>query len=328
MSPRARLRASSWFALGFGVVFTLLGLGVSLLVDVVRPLRPLVVGGAATMLVLYGLRMMGLLDTSRRLAWMERTFAAGSSRSRIGVPRPFMLGMIFALTWTPCAGPVLGGVLTYVATERERAMVGALMLLVYSAGIAAPLILIAVATEYVTPLLRRLGKYVRLLERATGAAVTALGVFVLLNMPAVSSAPGGGVTPSSEHDAERSEASGMAQLVFFHSEHCPMCRAMEKELPALEHDCEPDRWKLVPIDVDQTENAAMLDRFNVHVVPTMSLVDARGREALHLVGYQSPDRLRQALEREIEIACTGADVPPPADDGPVEGRACDVGKAC
>src|SRR5215831_6181139 len=67
-SPWARLRATLWFGLGFAVVFTLLGLGVSLLVNVVRPLRSVLLTGAAMMIALYGVKMMGLLDRGRRFA--------------------------------------------------------------------------------------------------------------------------------------------------------------------------------------------------------------------------------------------------------------------
>src|SRR5262249_20915821 len=129
--------------------------------------------------------MMGLLDTGGRFAWMERSAGARApSQSRIGSPRPLILGVLFALTWTPCAGPVLGGVLTYVASQDSRPVSGALMLLVYAAGVATPFVLVAAASDYVTPVLRRLGAHLETVERAMGAVLVALGVFVVLRIPA------------------------------------------------------------------------------------------------------------------------------------------------
>ncbi len=329
-SPWARLYATLWFGLGFAVVFMLLGLGVSLLVNVVRPLRSVLLAAAAMMLGLYGIKMMGLLDTGGRLAWMEQSAGPRApTQSRIGRPRPLILGVIFAFTWTPCAGPVLGGVLTYVAAENSRAVTSALMLLVYAAGVAAPLVLVAAASEYVTPILRRLGAHLGNIERAMGAVLVALGVFVVLGIPAVPdhlrAVP---AAFKSGRDSDLKGSPGIHQLLFFHSQHCPTCRAMETALPALERDCRSEHWTLTRIDVDHAENAPLIQRFNVQAVPTTSLVDADGHEVLRLVGYRSPEDLRGMLEREVHVACAGADELSPADDGAAEMRACDIGKTC
>ena len=79
---------------------------------------------------------------------------------------------------------------------------------------------------------------------------------------------------------------------------------MEAVLPALERACSSEQWVLAPIDVDHAENAQLIRRF-----------DADGHEVLHLVGYQSPEQLRRTLEREVQVACAGADELPPADNG-------------
>jgi len=134
----------------------------------------------------------------------------------------------------------------------------------------------------------------------------------------------------SQDETETSTATpGAQQLLFFHSEHCPTCRAMDASLLALERDCKSDRWTLTRIDVDQVENATVSERFNVRAVPTTSLIDVQGHEVLHLVGYRSPQTLREALEHEIRVACAESDArPPAADDGAAEGRVCEVGKPC
>jgi len=176
----ARLRATSWFVLGFSVVFVLLGLGVPVIVDAVGPLRPVLLALSAAILVLYGLRMMRVLHAGPRLAWMDRSLAVTPSRTRWpGGLQGLVLGAIFGLTWTPCAGPILGGVLTYVAAGEGAAVPGALMLLAYAAGIAVPLLLVAAASEHVTPLLRALGAHARKLESASGVGLVGLGVLVL-----------------------------------------------------------------------------------------------------------------------------------------------------
>ena len=173
----SRVRASLWFSVGFAVVFTSRRPGTLR----ARERRPTATVGVPRR----GrdpdrsLRTQddGLVDTSRRFAWMERRVDVRTA-ARIADPRPMLLGAIFALTWTPCAGPILGGVLTYVAARRDSVMPSVLMLLVFASGVVTPLVLIAVASEYVVPLLRRLGPHVVTIERASGAALVALAAIV------------------------------------------------------------------------------------------------------------------------------------------------------
>lgn len=327
----ARLRATAWFSLGFAVVFVLLGLGVPMIATAVGPLRPVLLVLAAAALVLYGLKMMRVLRVSRRFSWMDRSVGMTSAQTqRTGGLQGLMLGAIFGLTWTPCAGPILGGVLTYVAA-REAAGPGALMLLIYAVGVATPLLMVAAASEYATPLLRALRTHVRKIEFASGLSLVTVGALILGQTALRAGGPQS--TGTAIPGIEQSGASvplasgGVRQLVFFHSEHCPACRAMEAYLPALERDCGGDRWALVKIDVDRAENATAMERFSVRAVPTVSLLDARGEEVVHLVGYQSEARLRQAVEHGIEVACASVDSAPPWVPGARE-PTCTIGKAC
>ena len=322
VSRWSRLRATLWFVLGFAAVFVLLGLGVLALANVVRPLRPLLLSAAAAILLLYGLKMMHVVG-GRHLAWMDRTLGARPPRPGRGHRHALALGVIFGLTWTPCAGPILGGVLTYVATQHGVAALGSLMLLAYAAGVATPLMLVAAVSEYVTVPLRRLGRHLRGIELASGAGVVALSVVVLLQaLPDAATPP---LTTPATLDGHEA---GVKQLLFFHSEHCPVCRAMEATLPAIVAACRSDRWTLERVDVDRAESAVAVDRLDVRAVPTVSLLDERGDEIAHLVGYQTPSRLRETLEHGVPIACARLDAPADADPNAGEGHVCDVGKAC
>ena len=296
----------------------------SAVTQVVHPLRPLLLALAAVTIGLYGLRMMGLLGARGRFAWMQRTVdPVGRRPSRSDRPRAMLLGAIFGLTWTPCAGPILGGVLTYVAAREEHVVLGVPMLLAYAAGVATPLLLVAAASEYATPFFRRLGPHLATIERASGAALLGLAAVVLVQIPS-------GTTMTSPDPADGiSDAtpSGVARLLFFHSEHCPTCRAMNAYLPALERACGPDRWMLTKVDVDRPENASTVEGANVRAVPTVSLRDPHGREVLHLVGYQSQERLREALEHEAGASCANVDPEAPSEPT-VDGATCEVGKAC
>jgi cytochrome c-type biogenesis protein len=200
------------------------------------------------------------------------------------------------------------------------------MLFAYAAGVTTPLALVAVASEYVTPLLRRLTPRLRTMERATGAALLVLaGVLaVQVRIPARTSSGAGAIAPG-----ERGAGvvrSGVRRLLFFHSEHCPACRALAALLPDVERACASEHWTLTPIDVDRPENAETVAQFDVRAVPTTSLLDESGHERLRLVGFQPEARLREALEREVQVACADDG---PAAEVPTDGMpTCEVGRAC
>jgi cytochrome c-type biogenesis protein len=316
----ARLRATAWFAVGFAVAFVLLGLGVSSVVALAPSVRPWLLGAGAAAVALYGLKMAGAL---RGFAWMHRSVVPSASRAPSAGPlRAIALGVAFGLTWTPCAGPILGGVLTYVASDGAGAVSSASMLLAYAGGVATPLLLVAAATEWVTPLFRRLGPHLAAVERFYGVALVALGVLVLVQLP--TGAPRNDrTTVPVVGEVDRG---GVERLLFFHSEHCPTCRAMETFLPAIVRACGSDRWALTTIDVDRIENARIVAGANVRAVPTVTVRDERGNEVARLVGYRSEAQLREVVERDLGAECAAPEAAP--EPPLVDGAACQVHERC
>ena len=81
-----------------------------------------------------------------------------------------VLGLSLGVVWTPCAGPVLGSILTLIATSEDLARAGVL-LVTYAIGAALPILLIAYGGQYATTQMRRLVPYTPALQQSFGAAV-------------------------------------------------------------------------------------------------------------------------------------------------------------
>jgi len=202
------------YVLGFGLVFTLLGVTATFLagplVDDLPALRR--VGGV--LLIVLGLNVAGVL----RLPALERTLrpleagAAGSLATAtgtvaLGAPgRPgdsgrssladrlggrivgtrggwlasLGLGAIFAIGWTPCVGPILGGILTLAATTGST-LQGAILLLAYTAGLGIPFIAIAAVYDRAPVVLRPLVRHGQLVSAIGGALVILIGVAMLFD---------------------------------------------------------------------------------------------------------------------------------------------------
>jgi len=97
---------------------------------------------------------------------------AASARGNIG---GFVLGTTLGLVWTPCAGPVLGSILTVVATSRDTGWAGAL-LVVYAIGAAIPMLAIAYGGQAVTTRVRSIARISPRLQQGFGVVVIAFAV--------------------------------------------------------------------------------------------------------------------------------------------------------
>lgn len=128
---------------GFAAVFTAMGAFSSVLLGPLRSQLGLRISGAfilvfGVVMVLYALRLGVPALYAEKRPLLERV--------KPGRTGAFALGMAFAAGWTPCLGPVLGAILT-MAGNQGGATRGAFLLLVYSAGLGVPFILVGLGVR-------------------------------------------------------------------------------------------------------------------------------------------------------------------------------------
>jgi cytochrome c-type biogenesis protein len=102
-------------------------------------------------------------------------FSGGAPASRQGVIGGFVLGATLGLVWTPCAGPVLGSILTVIATSKDTAW-ASLLLIVYAIGAALPMLAIAYGGQAVTSRIRGVARIAPRLQQGFGAVVIAFAL--------------------------------------------------------------------------------------------------------------------------------------------------------
>ena len=205
------IRHAIAYVIGFGAVFTLLGVTATYVAGPLVDYMPLLRRIGGILLIVLGLNLAGVL----RIPALDRTWrpleagAAGSVAavtgtvalgspgdgteagfadrlggrivgSRGGWLASLGLGAIFAIGWTPCIGVILGGILTLAATG-ESALQGAVLLIAYTLGLGIPFLVIAAAYDrapgLLAPLLRR-GQLVSLIG---GLLVVAIGVAMVFD---------------------------------------------------------------------------------------------------------------------------------------------------
>jgi cytochrome c-type biogenesis protein len=179
---RSRVMAAALgFVGGFSVVFVLLGASATLLGRWLRTFRLELLGLevginqlAGLIIVVMGLHLLGVLRIP--VLYQERRFT-GPMRPT-GPVGAGLVGAAFAFGWTPCVGPILGGILT-LAGARETILQGMSLLTVYSFGLAVPFLLAAWSLERFLATFGRLRRHLGKLEVAAGALLVAIGILVV-----------------------------------------------------------------------------------------------------------------------------------------------------
>jgi cytochrome c-type biogenesis protein len=154
--------AFSGFAILFGSFSTVLGLAP----DVLRKVSVVLLGGFGILLLWPRPYEWLMAQSSGLLSFADRIVPRAGSGPAGGL----VLGLTLGVLWTPCAGPVLGSILTLIATSENLAR-AALLLVTYAIGAGIPILLIAYGGQYATTEVRRFAPYTPALQRAFGAAV-------------------------------------------------------------------------------------------------------------------------------------------------------------
>jgi cytochrome c-type biogenesis protein len=178
------------FVLGFSLVFVALGASFSAAGQLLFQYRDTirVVGGV--LIVVFGLYIAGLL----RVALFGRTQQWQIREKPAGYVGSFLVGVTFAVGWTPCVGPILGAILSLAGTA-ETVERGVGLLVAYSAGLGVPFLLSAVALGSFLRFFRRYRPLIPVVERGAGVLLIVVGVlvatnyYVILNSWAISLTP-------------------------------------------------------------------------------------------------------------------------------------------
>jgi cytochrome c-type biogenesis protein len=168
------LRNASLFVLGFSLIFMGLGASASALGSLLLEQRDVLTIVGGVLVIAFGLV---LLKVIRLPALMRdtRVHATHDASTPLGA---VLLGMAFAAGWTPCIGPVLGGILTLAGAQGTLSQ-GVLMLAVYSLGLAVPFLLAAIALESFMRVSRRVRVWLPWVERASGGLLLVAGVLMV-----------------------------------------------------------------------------------------------------------------------------------------------------
>ncbi|HLY31729.1 MAG TPA: cytochrome c biogenesis CcdA family protein [Ktedonobacterales bacterium] len=161
---------------GFTVTFIALGATASELGSFLSANQAALREIGGVILVILGAHVAGLIHIPG--LDVERRFSVKTGKA--SYPASFLIGLIFALGWAPCVGPILALILV-LAAQAGTLGAGVLLLAIYSIGLGIPFLALGIAFDRMTPLLKRLRPYMQIIEWVTGALLAFMGVAIFFN---------------------------------------------------------------------------------------------------------------------------------------------------
>jgi cytochrome c-type biogenesis protein len=174
VGPRRVLVPSLLFIASFSAIFILLGLSATALGSALNEHKHALEQGGGIVIVAMGVIFLA----TPFVGFLNREWHSETLLRLAGRGGPVIAGAAFAIAWTPCTSITLGAILTQAAVSSSAAH-GALLLAFYSAGLAIPFLLIALAFERMSSALGVVKRHFPAIIAIGGGVMILLGVLIL-----------------------------------------------------------------------------------------------------------------------------------------------------
>jgi cytochrome c-type biogenesis protein len=171
---RVALGHALLFVLGFSLVFVLLGASATALGRALNYYQVWLQRIGGVLIIGFGLVCLGVI----KVGFLSRERRVQVEQKPVGYLGSALVGMAFGAGWTPCIGPVLGAILGLAATAHDLSR-GMLLLAAYSAGLAVPFLIAAVALDAFLDWFQRFRRYLPWVMRVSGVLLVFVGVLMV-----------------------------------------------------------------------------------------------------------------------------------------------------
>ena len=164
------------FIAGFTTVFVSLGASFSAAGQFLFAYRDWIRIAGGALIIVFGLYIAGVL----RVGMFSRTKQLQVRNKPAGFLGSYLVGLTFAIGWTPCVGPILGSILT-LASNDKTVQQGIALLFGYSAGLGVPFLLSSLALGGFLKFFKKYRPFIPTVERVAGVLLVAVGLLVVTN---------------------------------------------------------------------------------------------------------------------------------------------------
>lgn len=167
------------FVFGFTLVFITLGLTTTVLGNLFIILKPWIARVGSLLIFIYGLHLTGLIHIPvLDFEWKPLRKTESGSPSL----NAFLMGIIFSTGWSPCIGPILGAILTAIATNQVSPLQSVYYLLIYSLGMGIPFLAAALGLQPLLDRAKRVPNLTKRIQQISGGLLALFGVLLMLGL--------------------------------------------------------------------------------------------------------------------------------------------------
>lgn len=172
------IRNGALFVLGFMGIFITLGVFASSLSNLFNPdTRAIISRIAGVLILIWGLEMIGIFQYKI----FQKTWTPRIKGLKAGTPiSSILLGILLGIGWTPCVGPILGTILTFLINQGT-VLDGAILMLIFSVGLAIPFLITAILLAQGRQLLQKIEKLTPIIRIISGIFLVIIGILFITN---------------------------------------------------------------------------------------------------------------------------------------------------
>ncbi len=165
------LVGTSLFVLGFAVIFVITGVVAGAAGQLLAEYRDMISRILGVVIIALGLIFAGVLPIGQRDLRIHRIPA-------VGIAAAPLVGVVFALGWTPCLSPTLG-VVVNLGFSEGTAVRGGLLGFVYALGLGIPFVIAGLAFTKMTRAIGFLRQRQQLIMRIGGVLMIIVGLLLV-----------------------------------------------------------------------------------------------------------------------------------------------------
>ena len=163
------------FVSGFSIIFILLGVFAGTFGKFIHEYVDYFNILFGLFLIVIGLNYMGLL----LIKLFNKTKGIDSEKKNLNFITSLFFGSIFSVTWTPCVGAFLSSALILASTTGS-VLQGAILLLLYSLGLAIPFIVTTIFLEKMKKTFDFIKKHYNIINKISGSILVIFGIYKLI----------------------------------------------------------------------------------------------------------------------------------------------------
>jgi cytochrome c-type biogenesis protein len=245
---------------------------------------------AGIIIILLGLKFLNVIQ----IPFLDRSYSIKTERfrTRFELLNAFIIGLLFAVTWSPCIGAILGGILTYISASGRGAIDGAIKLFLYGVGISTPLVISVFFYGKLQNFYRNSPYFFDMVKKLLGFILLIFAFSLLHHVVTISN--------NSQKQLGAVDKIMLPEklplFVSFNSATCDDCKEMEPVIEKLKAACGGKIIDFRTVDLDNSQYEYLAYQEGIFGSPTYVLIDTSGKEKQRLFGIQTLEELDKNIK--------------------------------